>query len=131
MSGYLVLPERPRLYASKLPTQQQLAILRLAAKGHSLIVIGRELGMPKTNVANTLSRLYRKIGATGLPHAVAIGYERGWVGDRVVAVSTVRLSHLLRSISPEALAVARRELGVRTVAVALAAGYARPGRMAP
>lgn len=65
---------RPRL------TDRELQVLAGMSRGRSNSEIGRDLYLSEDTVKTHARRLFRKLGATGRAHAVAIGYRWGVVG---------------------------------------------------
>ena len=64
--------------AAELPTERELAILRLAAKGMRNKEIARSLDLSVRTVEGHLSHLFGKLGVTSRTEAVLFGGARGW-----------------------------------------------------
>jgi DNA-binding NarL/FixJ family response regulator len=58
-------------------TPDQLLLLQLIAAGDTQRQIARHLRIHQKTICTRIRRLYRTLGATNAPHAVALGYQRG------------------------------------------------------
>lgn len=58
---------------------RMLLALRLLAAGKDNAEIAKELGVSLNTAKTHLLRLYERLGATGRAHAVAIGYQQGYL----------------------------------------------------
>lgn len=69
------------VYATGLPrlTPREIEILHLSAGGQSRKETAAALGMSRTAVSMRLQRMYTKLGAASLAHAVALGYDLGYL----------------------------------------------------
>lgn len=67
-------------------TPRQREILALAANGNSNADIARWLGTRPDVIANTLTRAYRRLGASDRAHAVAIALAVGELGVHQIFV---------------------------------------------
>jgi transcriptional regulator with XRE-family HTH domain len=80
LSNQWVMPERP---GGSLLSPRQVAVLRAAASGDSLSVVGARLGMGSRAVSSDLSRIYQRLGVTGVPRegrrsaAVRVAMQHG------------------------------------------------------
>jgi DNA-binding CsgD family transcriptional regulator len=61
------------------PTPRELAILQLAAEGCDHQASAALLRLSKHTIKNYLYRLFEKIDARSIAHAVAIGFRKGWL----------------------------------------------------
>lgn len=61
------------------PNDEQLAILRLVARGHTDERISRELGVSKSSVQRRLRGVAAAIGATSRLTLVLCAIEQGWI----------------------------------------------------
>jgi DNA-binding CsgD family transcriptional regulator len=59
-------------------------VLHLIAEGLSNKEIGARLGVSEFTIKSHVQHVFRKLGATNRPHAVAIGVRRGWLDLTVV-----------------------------------------------
>lgn len=69
--------KRPAVYLP--PTYRQLQILALVADGLNGTEVGQRLGITRNTVKNTLTGLYRRIGARNQAHAVALMVGQGYL----------------------------------------------------
>lgn len=61
------------------PSPQEVRILEKVAEGKKWYAVSIEIGLKHGTVKVILSRLYDKIGANNVTHAVAIAIRRGWI----------------------------------------------------
>jgi two-component system response regulator DevR len=76
----------PRGAARKLPgglTRRELQILKLAAEGHSNVVLARMLWVTEQTVKFHLSNVYRKLGVTNRTEAARWAQVNGLLGDEL------------------------------------------------
>lgn len=66
-------------------TTREMQVLTGMAAGCPNGEIGRSLYLSEDTVKTHARRMFRKIGARDRAHAVAIGYQRGWLGRTAVA----------------------------------------------
>ena len=80
------------------PTPREMQILELIAHGHTVGDVARELGVAPSTIKTHLGHLRDRMRARTTAHAVAIGYERGWLGEAGVAavIDTTLRSELWR-----------------------------------
>jgi DNA-binding CsgD family transcriptional regulator len=62
------------------PSARQIEILRLVAQGLSNPEIAKKLFVSTYTVKTHLRKLYKATGAKNAPHAVAMGFVKGWFG---------------------------------------------------
>ena len=60
-------------------TERELAVLRLAARGHTNKAIGVELDISDRTVQGHLAKIYDKLGAAGRTEAVMRAVTLGWI----------------------------------------------------
>ena len=60
-------------------TEQERAILQKVAEGATYEDCAREMGYAKGYIRNISQRLFERIGADNVPHAVAIAFRQGWL----------------------------------------------------
>ncbi|MGK5733204.1 response regulator transcription factor [Streptomyces sp. URMC 124] len=58
-------------------TDREIQILHGLTRGIGLAAVGQELGITHDTVKSHAVRIYRKLGANGAAHAIAIGYRQG------------------------------------------------------
>ncbi len=58
-------------------TDRERQVLALLADGHDYAHIARTAFLSLSGVKSACQRIYRKLGANGATHAVAIAYRRG------------------------------------------------------
>jgi DNA-binding CsgD family transcriptional regulator len=82
-------------------TETELAVLRLAARGHTYAQIGRDLGYQEKSVAKMALRAARKLEARSITHVVHIATLRGLIGARDdCGDRNAYLRHLRRGETP-------------------------------
>lgn len=62
-------------------TAREVLVLRMVAEGMTNRQIGRQLHTSETAMTTCLYRLRRKLGARNRAHVVAIGYQKGLLGQ--------------------------------------------------
>ena len=60
-------------------TQRELAVLRLAAKGHTNRAIGLELSISDRTVQGHLANIFGKLGVATRTEAVLLAMKQGWI----------------------------------------------------
>ncbi len=60
-------------------TERELAVLRLAARGHTNKAIGSELDISDRTVQGHLAKIYDKLGAASRTEAVMRAVALGWI----------------------------------------------------
>jgi DNA-binding CsgD family transcriptional regulator len=68
-------------------SDRELQVLRLITTGHTNKEIGALLYLAEDTVKTHLRRAFRKISARDRASAVAIGYQRGWLGKESAIVA--------------------------------------------
>lgn len=70
---------RPRPHARTYSLPKLLAVLELIAEGNSNREIGRRLGVSEDAIKSRVASLFGHLGARDRAHAVALGYQRGYL----------------------------------------------------
>jgi len=66
-------------HRSEVPSPRQIEIAQLCADGYNLREVSERLGISFNTAKTHAQDLYRCVGASSMPQAVAIGIRGGWL----------------------------------------------------